>query len=129
MKMLNKEIIRYIIVGGLTTAINFGVHYICRHFFDANVNTAILISWFFSVLFAFITNKYIVFQKKGSTVVQFVREGALFFGARIGSLGIEYVMMFIFISLLNIQEGFAKFLTQFFILVANYILSKWIFKK
>ena len=54
----------------------------------------------------------------------------LFFGARVASLGMELVFMFVTVELLNFSEAVCKLIAQVFILVANYIFSKlFIFRK
>ena len=127
-KLWSIEAVRYVIIGGMTTGVNFVSYFICRDLLDIKMNTAIFIAWLLSVLFAFFTNKYIVFNSEGGAKEGFLKEILLFFGARISSLGIEYVLMFLLVSQLNVFELGAKIITQFGILVANYFFSKWIFK-
>ena len=64
-----KEIINYLIIGGLTTVVSLATFYIVRIFFLTNdtqldIQISNIISWFFAVLFAFITNKKYVFESK-----------------------------------------------------------------
>ena len=63
-----KEIILYIIVGVLTTAVSFSVQWLFTDVILVNVVTkatiASIIAWITSVLFAFFANKLIVFERK-----------------------------------------------------------------
>lgn len=64
-----KEIINYLIVGGLTTIVSLGVYYICV-FTILNPNVpfelkdANVISWIVAVTFAYFTNRRFVFESK-----------------------------------------------------------------
>ena len=60
----NKEIINYLIFGVLTTVVSFVVYFIFAKVFKIDEVISNVISWFFSVLFAFITNKLYVFESK-----------------------------------------------------------------
>ena len=64
-----KEIINYLIIGVLTTVVSLVTFYIVRILFLTNdtqldIQISNIISWFFAVLFAFITNKKYVFESK-----------------------------------------------------------------
>lgn len=127
---LSEEIIRYLIVGVLTTLVNFFVHFICRRALKFNMNLSMVVAWFFSVLFAFVTNKFIVFQNYNTEFLSLLKETLLFFGARVASLGVEVVMMNLLVEKMKLKESYAKIGTQFFIVVINYVFSKVIiFKK
>ena len=63
-EMLTKyrEIISYLIVGGLTTVVSLGVYYACVFtFLDPNsgvqLQLANIISWVCAVIFAYVTNR------------------------------------------------------------------------
>ncbi|MGX6962301.1 GtrA family protein [Vagococcus xieshaowenii] len=122
------EAIRYIVIGAMTTGVNFVSYFASREILGINMTLSILISWVLSVLFAFFTNKYFVFNSTKVSKESFIREIILFFSARVSSLGLEYLLMFLFVSQLGMVELLAKILTQFGILLANYFFSKWIFK-
>lgn len=121
-----REIIMYIIVGGMTTVVYFlsyalfkylGVHY--------EINT--VFSWIAAVLFAFITNKLIVFQSmsKNNTLKEMIK----FFAARLTTLGVDLLLTFLLIAVLALSEWIAKISVQFIILVLNYVFSKlFVFK-
>lgn len=120
----NKELLRYLIVGGLTTLVSLGIHALCRVVLGTSMNVATIVSWICAVSFAFVTNKYIVFQKNDNNAQGFLKEAGLFFGARVVSLGVEVVMMNLLVSLMGAPESFSKVFTQFFIVVINYVFSK-----
>ncbi len=127
--VFNRETVSYIIFGVLTTVVSF----VSQMLFSAAgfpviVNT--IGSWVCAVLFAYVVNKLFVFESKTDTAKAFWRELGLFIGARVASLGMELVFMFVTVELLHFSEAVCKLIAQVFILVANYIFSKLIiFKK
>ena len=140
-KMLTKEFVLYVIFGVLTTVVSmvtlklfefvFAVigwqgllHFILRSkdyaYLDANI-----LSWIFSVAFAFVTNKVFVFESKSWAPKVALRELGPFIGARLFSLLVDEVLMFVFVSLLDMKSMLAKL-----IVILNYVLSKvFVFKK
>ena len=122
------DIFTYGLLGGLTTLVNVGVFAISTHggmsWWLAN-----FIAWVLSVLFAFTTNKFWVFDSHTESVKAFWWEFVKFVFARVMSLGMDYVLMYMFIDLLGVNQALAKILTQFFIVVVNYALSKFVIFK
>lgn len=73
------EIIRYVIVGGLTTIVSLLSYYICVLTFlnpdePVQLQIANVISWICAVTFAFITNRKIVFKSSdGNKIRELIR--------------------------------------------------------
>ncbi len=127
--VFNRETISYIVFGVLTTVVSFVSQMLFSSLgWHVTVNT--IGSWVCAVLFAYVVNKLFVFESKTDTAKAFWREFGLFIGARVASLGMELVFMFVTVELLNFSEAICKLIAQVFILVANYVFSKLvIFKK
>ena len=53
------ELINYIVVGGLTTLVNFIVYFFCTHV-QLHYLIANVIAWVFAVLFAYVDRKSVV---------------------------------------------------------------------
>ena len=122
-----QEIINYIIVGGLTTLVSLGSYYFCvKTFLNPNngwqLQFANIISWILAVTFAYFANRIFVFKSKNKKVP----EALGFFLARILTLLIDMLVMFLLVTLIKMNDKLAKILVQFVILVSNYILSKYI---
>ena len=60
-KLGNRESITYIICGVLTTAVDWITHRILWHM-GAEYQVSTAVSWVAAVLFAFVSNKFFVFQ-------------------------------------------------------------------
>ena len=126
-----KEIILYLIFGVLTTLVSLVTYYLCTVTI-LNPNNAIeiqianIISWILSVTFAFFTNRKYVFKSKENIK----KEGIKFYISRISSLLIDVIIMFIFVTILKLNNKIIKLINQAIIIVFNYVASKlFVFKK
>ena len=126
-----KEIINYLIFGGLSTIVNFVSYLITAKVFGIDEVISSGISWFCAVLFAYITNKLFVFESKTENIKAVLIEMGSFFLARIVSGILCDVGTFaLMVKVFNINDVFAKIVTQIMVVIVNYIFSKLIiFKK
>ena len=124
-----KEIIWYGFFGVLTTIINI-ISFSLLDKIGLNLYLSNFLAWLISVLFAFITNKLLVFNSKSLKASVFIKEMASFFFFRILSLGIDMLGMYIMIKLLTVNKLISKIIVNIIVIIANYIFSKlFIFKK
>ena len=124
-----KEGLLYLFFGGCTTLINILTFFICRQF-SLNVGLSNIIAWTVAVIFAFITNKLIVFDSKNMDKNVVMRETISFFIARIISLGIDMGLIYLMIDYLKINELISKIVSNIVVIIVNYIFSKmFVFKK
>lgn len=125
-----REIIAYLIVGGITTLSNWITYSILVSVFSLNINIANILAWLVAVLVAFFLNKTVVFMKKGWQVKQVTKEFAMFFGSRVlsGIVEIGLVPILIAIGITGTVfgvEGFvAKLIASVFSVIISYVLSK-----
>ena len=122
-----KEIINYLVFGGLATVVNFVTYFIVARLIGIDEVLSSGISWFFSVLFAYITNKLFVFESKTDGIKAVLIEMGSFFLARIVSGILCDVGTFaIMVKVFNINDLFAKIVTQVMVVIVNYVFSKLI---
>lgn len=125
-----KEPILYVIFGGFTTVVNLVSYAIFTRLMHIDDFVAIFLSWVLAVFFAYITNKIWVFESKGTEAKQLFKEIVSFASARVATLGLEYVIMFIGVDMMHINDMIVKIFAQVLVIVANYVFSKlFIFKK
>ncbi len=125
-----KEIINYLVFGVLATVVNFVSYYIFARIIGIDEVISSGLSWFASVLFAYITNKLFVFDSKTVTKKELIKECISFFLARVLSgilcdVGTFAVMVKVF----KINDIIAKVVTQVMVVIVNYIFSKFIIFK
>ena len=127
-----KEVINYLIFGVLTTIVSLVVKYLLLFtIFDASnaleLQVAVIISWIAACLFAYITNRIWVFESKSKKII---KEMITFFVARLSTLGLEMLIMFIFVTALGLNSDIWvivwTLVSQVLVIVGNYILSKLI---
>lgn len=131
-----EEIINYLIIGVLTTIVNLAVKYallftVLNASDATQLQIAVVISWVVACLFAYITNRKIVFKSKSKKIL---KEFIAFVSARLFTLILEMLIMFIFVTLLKLNSNLWvviwSIVAQVVVIVVNYILSKLvIFKK
>lgn len=122
-----KEIINYLVFGGLATVVNFVTYFIVARLIGIDEVLSSGISWFFSVLFAYITNKLFVFESKTEGIKAILIEMGSFFLARIVSGILCDVGTFaLMVKVFNINDLFAKIVTQVMVVIVNYVFSKLI---
>ena len=120
------EIIRYLIVGVLTTVVSLGVYWgltvtVLDPSRPLQLQTANVISWIAAVAFAFFANRRYVFESTGNPG----KEAVSFVTARVGTLLLDMGFTFLTVSVLGMNDKIAKLLAQVLITVTNYVLSKW----
>jgi putative flippase GtrA len=118
---LGKELILYVIFGVLTTLVNIFVYLFFAKLCGVNYIISNILAWFFSVLFAYITNRILVFE---STNINIIKEISLFFGGRLFSCIVDTGLMYLFIDIFSIGDFISKILIQIIVVILNYIISK-----
>ena len=87
----------------------------------------VIISWILACLFAYITNRKYVFESKSEEIL---KEMIKFFSARIATLGLEMLIMFIFVTALKLNSDIWvvvwTLVSQVLVIITNYIFSKLI---
>ena len=116
-----KEIIDYVIVGALTTFVSIASYWALR-LIISNYMVNTIISWICAVLFAYFANRKYVFRSKSDKILD---EFSKFVGCRLLTLGMEIVLMYVFVSLFKINDMIAKIILQVIILILNYVFSKF----
>ena len=125
-----KEIINYLIFGGLATVVNFVSYYIFARTLNVDEVISSGLSWFCSVLFAYVTNKLFAFGSKKNTKKKVIKEMLPFFLPTIASGALCDVGTFaLMVKVFNINDLIAKIVTQVMVVIVNYVFSKLIIFK
>ena len=127
-----KEIINYVIVGGLTTVVSLGTYYICVFTF-LNPNHALelqianVLSWVAGVAFAYFTNRKYVFNSNNPNKL---KEAIMFTLSRLVTLVLDMLIMGLGVSILKFNDKIVKLISQVVVVIGNYVFSKlFVFKK
>lgn len=119
-----EEIIRYSFVGVLTTFVNFITFYYFNSFLKTSYLFANSLAITVSIFFAYLTNKKFVFKSQTSTFKQISYEFLTFISLRFISSIFDMFSMYALIDGIGIGTNTSKILTQFIVVVFNYIFSK-----
>ena len=137
----HKEGVLYLVFGALTTLVSILSFALFNALLgDERYLISNLISWVIAVVFAFFTNKHLVFASRSNDKKTLLSEGGKFLGARVISLGLEELILWIMLDLFGMEsllllgivtgEIIAKTVATVVVVVVNYFLSKFIiFKK
>jgi len=127
-KIINRETITYGIAGALTTIVNFASYEGLYRVGIPNL-TANALAWVIAVTFAYIVNKRNVFVSKSNSIKDEAAKITKFYGARIVTLGVEQLGMYIFIERMGFHRLLVKASLAIIVIILNYIFSKlYIFK-
>lgn len=127
-----EEIIKYVLVGGMTTVVSIVCFYASVWtFLDGNnplqLQIANIISWIGGVAFAYVTNRTFVFKSENSNIV---KEIFSFTGGRVLTLFLDMGLMFLLVTVLGGDYNFSKLVSTVLVMVGNYLISKLlVFKK
>lgn len=127
-KCLNryKEIILYGVFGAGATLINIIFFYLFRSMLRWKLIYANLFAWIFAFIFAFVTNKIWVFESRGWSGKNILKECVSFFLARFTTLVIDIFLMWLLVTRVSINDIWAKVWTNIIVIILNYMMSKFI---
>ena len=128
-KLINKETISYTLFGVLTTIVNLIAYYLFSNIININYLISNAIAWIISVVFAYITNKFFVFNSSYINKDVIIEEFIKFMNCRLISGLSEVVLLFLFVDLLLMNDIVAKLIIGVLVALINFIFSKvFIFK-
>lgn len=129
-KIMKNQLIRYIIVGACTTAVNVVLFYLLRKVLLLPLFLSNFISIITAILFAFVVNKEIVFESKSKGRKYISQEFFLFLSMRLISMAVEIFGVWFAVEVLLFSDIYGKLIMQAVVIAFNFIFSKYIvFKK
>ena len=118
------DILVYLIFGVLTTVVNYLVYLPCYNLLHLSSALSNVIAWAAAVAFAFVTNKPFVFRSHDWSAKTVIPELTRFIGTRLGSGGLETLILFLTVDWLGLNGNVWKLVTSVLVVVLNYIGSK-----
>ena len=115
---------RYIIAGGMTTAVNFAVFALFFEIFGMSVTASNIISVAAAVIFAYIVNKLYVFRSRCPDMQNLAKEFLKFVSARLLTMVAEVGGVLLLVDVLDMQAFAGKLLTQIIVVAGNYFISR-----
>ena len=128
-RFFNYEFIAYLVVGVLTTAVNYVVFLICSGLLGIPSKAVCnIIAFVIAVTFAYIANKIFVFDSPSWKMSVVWKEFVAFVGTRVLSGAIETLIIWITCDVLGWNEILMKVLTSIFVIIVNYFTSRFSFR-
>lgn len=126
----NKALILYLVFGGLTTLVNIAAYALFFNLLKFGNVVSTALAWFFSVLFAYLTNRIFVFESENAQTAAVMKEILSFFGCRIGTGLLDLGIMYAAVDVLSRNSMVWKIISNGIVIVLNYAASKLlIFRK
>ena len=127
---LAREGIAYLIFGVLTTVIDYVISNLLYYIWKMDPVPAQTIAWVAAVLFAFVTNKWWVFESHTLNPGKVWREFVSFVLCRVATFLFNLAALFVMVDLMKMEFFLCKLLISVVVVVLNYVFSKLIvFKK
>ena len=120
------EVFRYFVAGVCATALNITLFWLLGKELGCNEHVSNIVAWVASTMCAFVTNCFFVFRVKPGNFGEFFKFMLSFYGERLFTLGVEELLIFIFITLLRLPKMPVKFCTTCITIALNYLISKFI---
>lgn len=117
------DILRYLIIGGLTTLIDILCFALLSGVPGLHYQLAKVITWVAAVAFAFVGNKWIVFRTRetgGAVAGELFR----FVAMRVVTLLFSMGFLYLAVEQLGANENLANILANIIVVILNYVLSK-----
>ncbi|MBR6034091.1 MAG: GtrA family protein [Clostridia bacterium] len=126
----HKEGMRYLIFGFLATVVNIFTFWLCETLWDFSTTVNNIIAWVTAVIFAYLSNKWCVFESKSNTSKELFIEFISFIGARVFTLVLETILLNITIDYLKFNSLLMKIISNIMVIILNFVFSKlFIFRK
>ena len=123
-KLLTKEVILYVVFGVLTTVVNLGSFYIMNTLLGWEENISNLIAIILAVLFAYITNKDLVFHSEAEGKKEKIMEFLRFIAGRAFTMVIEFLGGWILFKT-PMPEIVSKLIVTVVVVILNFFISKF----
>lgn len=129
-KFLTVEVFLYIFFGVLTTVVNVGVFSALTYALNLEENLSNIIAIIVAVLFAYFTNKKMVFHSEANTFKKKAYEFFKFMLGRAFTMLVELFGFYLLFNILGIYKLVSKILITVLVIILNFFISKFFaFKK
>lgn len=121
---LAREGIAYLIFGVLTTVIDYVISNLLYYIWKMDPVPAQTIAWVAAVLFAFVTNKWWVFESHTLNPGKVWREFVSFVLCRVATFLFNLAALFVMVDLMKMEFFLCKLLVSVVVVILNYVFSK-----
>ena len=131
-----RELIMYCIFGFGTFLVDMGSTAVFDFLFDLDslstipLHACTITATVLAIIFAYVTNRYFVFENHAHGMKDIMHEMCSFFAARIFTLVMSEILILITVDFLGFKAIIMKLCVNILVVILNYVFSKlWIFKE
>ena len=129
-KFMTKEVILYVVFGVLTTIVNIAASYILEGYFHINGAIASAVGIVLAVLFAYFTNRKMVFNSSANSFKEKLQEFGKFILGRAFTMIVEEGGVILFYNVIGWPFQPVKLALTVIVVILNFFISKFFaFKK
>jgi putative flippase GtrA len=118
------ETIRYVIIGGCTTLVDYLTYQVLIVVLHFGITLSNVVSTVLAILFAYVTNKLIVFCSRTAGFAEFTLEFLKFIVSRLFTMLLEIGGVYLFVNTAGQDYRLGKAETIVLVIIVNYVLSK-----
>ena len=119
-----QDMILYVFFGGVTTVVNVVIFTLCNRMLGIDTLPSNIAAWIVAVLVAYLTNRVWVFHSEAKGAAEIVKEIIAFFAARVATLVVETILMWITVDNLHFDSIVMKVICNVIVIILNYVFSK-----
>ena len=123
-KICTKEVMLYLVFGVLTTLVNLISFYVLSKVVGWEENLSNFIAIILAVLFAYFTNKNLVFHSEAKNIKERFKEFSKFIAGRAVTMVVEFVGCWILFKT-PIPEMISKLVVTVIVVIMNFFISKF----
>ncbi len=123
-KLCTKEVMLYLVFGVLTTLVNLISFYVLSKVVGWEENLSNFIAIILAVLFAYFTNKNLVFHSEAKNIKERFKEFCKFIAGRAVTMVVEFVGCWILFKT-PIPEMISKLIVTVIVVIMNFFISKF----
>ena len=120
-KLLKPEFIKYLLVGGFATILDWSLFYLFAITLNTHYQIAIVISFLIAGTTHYTLNKIFTFKCKSRKIL---KQYFLFISTAIVALFLSMLIMFVLVDVILIEKMTSKILTTGILLMVNYTIHK-----
>ena len=125
-----RRLIVYVFYGGLAALLNIVCYWLLYEKVHLGNTPSTVLAFLAAVVFAFFTNKLLVFESRDTHGADFWREALSFFACRIFTGALDVLIMYLAVDLMAWNGVLWKIISNVVITILNYVASRFfIFKK
>src|SRR3989344_175061 len=117
-----KTIIRYIISGGSGAVVNLSTLFVLVHFFQVWYLLSVIIAFVVAFFVSFSMQKFFTFNDDSLEKIK--KQSIFYLGIQIFNLGVNALLMYISVDILNIHYLISQFFVLGFIAVYSFFIFK-----